>query len=237
MKEEFIEFDPSITDKRTFYSTFLSNYNPPVQAINHFASIPWTNKWLSNPAYKIIPFWSRHVKTSGEDTFFGNTINTTETVPHFIMIQLKDFITPEPSDASSGTKLASDANAHNNNPPINRGPAELIFLLQFGERGVDGHPGVIHGGVICALLDETMSAVISQHLDNATPKPRGQIFTANLNTSFRAPVTTPAAVILKCWLVRRDKRKWLTKGQIEDESGRVLAEANAIWVLVPENKI
>lgn len=232
MKEEPIDFNPSTTDKRKFYSAFLSNYKAPAEAVDHFASIPWTREWLNNAAYRTVPFWSRHVKASGEDYFFGNTINTKQTIPHLVTLQLKEFVTPEPSDASSSPKSTSDAN-----PPINRGPAELVFLIQLGERGVDGHPGVIHGGVTCALLDEMMSACIAQHLDNARPRPQGQIFTANLNTNFRAPVTTPAAVVLKCWLLRRDKRKWLTKGQIEDESGSVLAEANAIWVVVSGNKI
>lgn len=234
MKEEPLDFDPSTTDKRAFLSAFLAQYQPPVEASRHFASIPWTNNWLSSPAYKAIPFWSRHSKSSGEDHFFANTINTTKTIPHMVTLQLRNLVTPEPSDA------AASASAPGPTQPTvtdNSRPPELVFLIQLGENGVDGHPGVIHGGVICALLDEMMSTVVAQHLNNASPRPKGQIFTANLNTNFRAPVITPAAVILKCWLVRRDVRKWLTRSQIEDESGRVLAEANAIWVLVGENKI
>lgn len=235
MKEEPLEFDHLTADKREFHSAFLAQYQPPVEASRHFASIPWTNKWLSSPAYKPIPFWSRHSKSSGEDYFFANTINTTKTIPHMVTLQLRDLVTPEPSDTPS----ASSAVPGPTQPTVtdNSRPPELVFLIQLGPNGIDGHPGVIHGGVICALLDEMMSTVVAQHLNNASPRPKGQIFTANLNTNFRAPVTTPAAVILKCWLVRRDMRKWLTRSQIEDESGRVLAEANAIWVVVRENKI
>jgi acyl-coenzyme A thioesterase PaaI-like protein len=236
MKEESIEFDPSTTDKREFYANFLSQYQPPVDASRHFASISWTNNWLTNPTYKVIPFWSRHAKSSGEDYFFANTINTIRTVPHMVTLQLRDFTTPEPGDGASVAGSAQAVVVYDSTP-ANRRSAELVFLLQLGEHGIDGHPGVIHGGVTCALLDETMSVLVSQHLTNATPRPQGQIFTANLNTSFRAPVATPATVIIKCWLIRREKRKWLTKGQIEDEHGRILAEANAIWVVAQKNKI
>lgn len=236
MKEESVDFDPSTTDKRDFYANFLSNYKPPVEASRHFASIPWTNDWLTNPAYKVIPFWSRHAKSSGEDYFFANTINTTKTIPHMVTLQLTDFITPEPSDGASAPGAPRPSATTDSNTVTCRAP-ELVYLLQLGERGIDGHPGVIHGGITCALLDETMSVLVSQHLSNAAPRPKGQIFTANLSTNFRAPVETPATVIIKCWLVRRDTRKWLTKGQIEDSNGRVLAEANAIWVVAQKSRM
>jgi len=238
MKEELIDFDPSRTDKREFYIKFLSQYQPPAAASRHFASIPWTNKWLTSPAYNVMPFWSRHAKSSGEDYFFAKTINTAKTIPHMVALGLKDLITPEPSDRAPEVGSGSpQAIATTGGTAVSGQSPELVCLIQLGERDLDGHPGVIHGGVICALLDDTMSVVLALHLNNVTPRPSGSVFTANLNTNFRAPVQTPATVIIKCWLVRRDTRKWLITAQIEDQNGRALAEANAIWVVVQRSNL
>ena len=237
MKEEDIELDVSAPDRPAVRAKFIQTYNPPQQALQHFASITWTNAWLQNPSYHIVPCWSRHKKSSGEDFFFSKTINSEKTVPHMVPLTLRDLSTPDVTSPTANANTAQ-ANSSYDYTAITSTPAELVVLVQLGALGVDGFPNVIHGGVTCALLDEIMSMLVAQHRINLPGGVLdGSLFTVNLNTNFRAPVQTPGPVVVKCWLVRRHKRKWLTRGQIEDEYGRILADADAVWVVTRSEKI
>lgn len=227
--------DSSAMSESDFMKTFLTTHRPPQEAIEYFHSIPWLSSYLSNPLYKIIPTFSRHLKASGEDYFFSRTLNTPITIPHMVTLQLADFKTVDP--------LPSDVKL----PPLQFSPGaktavpkhpDAVTMLCLGTRGVDGHPGLIHGGVTCALLDETMGLLIMLHDNNIRgPGPRDALFTANLNVSYRAPVNTPGNYLVKMWLVKRQGRKWFSKGQITDEEGKVYAEADGLWIVAARAKI
>ena len=236
MKETDLDLDASTPDKANFVNNFLTHEKPPKEAMQHFASIPWTNSWITDPAYESVPFWSRHLKSSGEDYFFARTINTPITVPHMISLRLKDLKSPE-AEGWKPDEDTSTCGTSSKKAAVDKQP-ELVVLVQFGERGVDGHPSMIHGGVTCALLDEIMSLLVTSHrMNRPVPELSGSLFTANLTTSFRAPIPTPGQVLVKCWLVRRERRKWLTKGQIVDRQGQILAEGDAVWVVARKSKI
>lgn len=217
-----------------FMSSFLTRHHPPAESVAHFQSVPWLNKYLSSPKYKIIPTFSRHLKSSGEDYFFSRTINTPSTIPHMISLQLSDLKTPEPIPTTAST---SDSSSHRTPTNVPENP-DAVMLLSLGSPGLDGHPSVIHGGMSCAILDETMGLLVMLHDNNIRgPGPRDSLFTANLNVSYRAPVPTPSNLIVKTWLVSRQGRKWRSKGQIVDEDGKVLAEADGLWVVARRDKI
>lgn len=224
--------DSSNASTGDFMTTFLDKHYPPQESIDYFKSVPWLDNWISSEHYHVIPTFSRHLKSSGEDYFFSRTINTEATIPHFITIQKKNFITPEVT-----TRAPETPKTHTAQTAVPEQP-DALALLSIGTQGLDGHPSVIHGGVTCAILDETMGLLVMLHDNNIRgPGPRDSLFTANLNVSYRAPVPTPAELLVKMWLVSRVGRKWFSKGQITDKDGKVLAEADGLWVTARRDKI
>lgn len=227
--------DSSKMSDADFMSTFLEKNHPPVESIEHFKSVEWLEPYISSPHYRIIPTFSRHLKTSGEDYFFSRTINTEATMPHMISLQLRNFVTVEPTTGASGQGNIREG--HKNKTVVPEHP-DALMLIKVGKQGLDGHPSTIHGGVTCALMDETMGLLIMLHDNNVRgPGPRDSLFTANLNVSYRAPVPTPGEFLVKTWLVSRQGRKWFSKGQLTDKNGNVLAEADGLWVTARRDKI
>lgn len=226
--------DSSQMSESDFMVNFLTTHKPPQEAKDYFHSVPWLDKYLSSPVYKLIPTFSRHLKASGEDYFFSRTLNTPTTIPHFLTLQLKDFKTPEPVTGNVQPQTAPQSRT----PAVAPEHPDAVAMISLGNPGVDGHPNVIHGGVTCALLDETMGLLIMLHDNNVRgPGPRDALFTANLNVSYRAPIATPANYLIKLWLVKRQGRKWFSKGQITDHDGKVYAEADGLWVVATRAKL
>ncbi|KAI1612057.1 HotDog domain-containing protein [Exophiala viscosa] len=214
-----------MTHEMDFMSRFITSHRVPEDARNHFASIEWTNKHLSNPLYTAIPTFSRELKESGEDYFFSRTVSSPSTIPHLVTLQLKEF--PVPRESPRGTLKTGQNHTKVTEVPEN---PDCIMLLTLGRPGLDGHPSVIHGGMACAILDEMMGLCIMLHHQHISG-PRDSLFTANLNVTYRAPVPTPNDVLVRCWLVGREGRKWLSRGQIVDKDGLVMTEAEGLWVL------
>lgn len=208
-----------------FLAKFFASHNVPEDALQHFRSVGWTHKYLDNPLYKPIPTFSRVLKDSGEDYFFSRTVNNPSTIPHLVTLQLKDF--PFQSERPKG-QLKQRTN-HNEVTQVPENP-DCVMLLELGQRGLDGHPSVIHGGMACAILDEMMGLCIMLHHQKVAG-PRDSLFTVSLNVTYRAPVPTPGNVLVRCWLVGKEGRKWLSRGQIVDQDGKVMTEAEGMWVL------
>jgi acyl-coenzyme A thioesterase PaaI-like protein len=213
------------TDQMDFLSKFMTAHRVPEDARRHFASIEWTNKHLSNPLYKAVPTFSRVLKDSGEDYFFSRTISSPSTIPHLVTLQLNDFPF-KPETPKGQLKLRT---SHNEVTQVPENP-DCIMLLELGRPGLDGHPSVIHGGMACAILDEMMGLCVMLHHQHVSG-PRDSLFTVSLNVTYRAPVPTPSDVLVRCWLVGREGRKWLSRGQIVDKDGNVMTEAEGLWVL------
>lgn len=226
--------DSSQMSEADFMAQFLDLHKPPQEAIDYFHSVPWLSKYLSSPAYKLIATFSRHLKASGEDYFFSRTLNTPTTIPHFLTLQLTDFKTVEPVKGNVKAQTTPPGRTTTVAPEY----PDAVAMISLGNPGIDGHPSVIHGGVTCALLDETMGLLVMLHDNNVRgPGPRDALFTANLNVSYRAPIPTPANYLIKLWLVQRQGRKWFSKGQIIDGDGRVYAEADGLWVVANREKL
>ncbi|EXJ79143.1 hypothetical protein A1O3_08644 [Capronia epimyces CBS 606.96] len=212
-------------EQTDFMSNFIDSNRVPEESRDHFASVEWTNKYLSDPLYKPIPTFSRVLKPSGEDHFFSRTVSTARTIPHLLTLQLKDF--KGPPEAPKGTLKGKESQVETTKVPEK---PDCIMLLTLGRPGLDGHPGVIHGGMSCAILDEMLGLCVMLHHQHMRG-PRDSLFTAYLNVTFRAPVPTPGDVLVRTWVVAREGRKWLAHGQIVDKDGLVLTEAEGLWVL------
>jgi acyl-coenzyme A thioesterase PaaI-like protein len=96
-----------------------------------------------------------------------------------------------------------------------------------------GYPGVLHGGIVAAILDEISGRA---HMGSDPSKPRF-MFTGKLEIKYRRNV--PIGKLLK--IVGKAGRERSTfveawAGIYDGETGELLAEANAVHINVPENQ-
>jgi acyl-coenzyme A thioesterase PaaI-like protein len=90
-------------------------------------------------------------------------------------------------------------------------------------RAFEGAPDRAHGGIVAALIDETLGLVLAIH---------GRLaLTAKLAITYRAatPVDTP--LVARAWLESQDGRKLHLKAQLRD-GDTLVAEATALFIEV-----
>lgn len=109
-------------------------------------------------------------------------------------------------------------------------PGEVVVEYTVPEQ-FQGYPGVVHGGVVAAMLDEVIGRV---HMGGYPPR---FMFTARLDVRYRknVPVGKPLRIIGRA--VSKRERTATAIGQIFGPNGDVLAEAEAVLVNVPEGMV
>ncbi|KAG1823533.1 HotDog domain-containing protein [Suillus subaureus] len=111
-------------------------------------------------------------------------------------------------------------------PPLVRArkdESEAIVIVHVG-RGVCGHDGIIHGGLLATILDESLARTAITNL----PEKIG--VTANLSINYRAPTFADQFIVVRISLVDKAGRKSKVTGKVEDLKGNVLVEAHATFV-------
>lgn len=93
-----------------------------------------------------------------------------------------------------------------------------------------GWPGIAHGGVLAAILDEAAGRTA-----DAEAIPTNFYVTGSLSVKYRHPVKCGIPLIVEAELVKRKGRVVIGKSWIMDESKLVLAEANITYVQVDSN--
>ncbi|KAI0666972.1 Thioesterase/thiol ester dehydrase-isomerase [Trametes maxima] len=111
-------------------------------------------------------------------------------------------------------------------PPLVRArhDAKENWIFIHVGRALCGHEGVIHGGLLATLLDESLARVALLNLPDKVG------VTANLNINYRAPTRAHQWIVLKVKLDEAQGRKSRVSGTVEDMSGNVLVESNALFV-------
>ena len=96
-------------------------------------------------------------------------------------------------------------------------------------RRVEGWEGIIHGGILCTILDEVMAwALVEQDSWGVT---------ARMSVQFRRPVLVGQAIRAEGWVVDAKRRLQRAAGRIVDaESGLELASAEATYVAASDAK-
>lgn len=94
----------------------------------------------------------------------------------------------------------------------------------------EGYPGMVHGGVIAAMLDE---AAGRSHMQG----PNDFMVTVQLNIRYRKPVPSNEELLLIGVAGQRKGRIAKAKSQVLLEDGTVLAEAEGVFVDLPQEKI
>ena len=96
-------------------------------------------------------------------------------------------------------------------------------------KGYQSYPGVTHGGIIAAILDETSGRAINEDPDLF-------MLTMELTIRYRSPVPIGQPLKVVGSLVRRRGKTALAKGEIFDQEGRLLAESTGMFVDLPQNQ-
>ncbi|KAI0470717.1 HotDog domain-containing protein [Xylariaceae sp. FL0804] len=109
---------------------------------------------------------------------------------------------------------------------------EVSALVSLGP-GINGFPGVAHGGIIAVTFDE----VLGRHVwlngsDREGGLPNPVHMTKYLTSTFARPVPVPGTYRVVSRIARHEGRRVYVTGEMRDGEGTVLATADALWVAV-----
>jgi acyl-coenzyme A thioesterase PaaI-like protein len=109
-------------------------------------------------------------------------------------------------------------------------PGEVVVEYTVPEQ-FQGYPGVVHGGVVAAMLDEVTGRV---HMGGNPPR---FMYTARLDVRYRknVPIGQPLRIIGHAG--KKKERTAIATGQIFGPEGDLLAEADAVLVNVPDELV
>lgn len=170
-----------------------------------FNRIPWCSRLLAAPNTRVLPVHSRTPKSTGEDSLFAGTLQSSRTIIAALALH------PRPEHSSESVD-------------------SLSILLAIGD-GLDGWPSVLHGGIIATLIDEAMGTLLIVDADRvhmravATGHKLGEraefeAHTAELVVRYLKPVKTPGVVLVKCRVVSREGRKTRVRASVLQKTGQ-----------------
>lgn len=97
------------------------------------------------------------------------------------------------------------------------------------DRRFEGWEGIVHGGIVSAILDEVMVWSLIRHDSWGV--------TAKLEVQFRRPVEVGRRIRAEGWLTEIRRRTERTAGRLLDaETGEELATAHALYMVASEAK-
>lgn len=100
---------------------------------------------------------------------------------------------------------------------------ESYVILHVG-RALCGHDGIVHGGLLATLLDESLARTAIMNL------PERVGVTATLTVHYKAPVKADQFIIIKTRAGEVNGRKAAVSGIVQDLEGKELANASALFV-------
>ncbi len=101
---------------------------------------------------------------------------------------------------------------------------EVIATVILGP-AFEGAPGRAHGGIVAALFDETMGAVL--------PSLGTLAYTGSLTINYRAPTPIGTRLEFRARVVKRSGRK-VTLEATADAGGQRFADASGVFIVVSE---
>ncbi|HKJ28279.1 MAG TPA: PaaI family thioesterase [Anaerolineales bacterium] len=108
----------------------------------------------------------------------------------------------------------------------NRVNCETHFSAHF-----QGYPGVVHGGVVAAALDETLARAVM------VDDPDRFMFTGKLTTRYRRPVPTEQPIRLVGEVLNDRGRVAECAAKLYGPEGELLAEAEGLMMGIPEGMV
>ena len=93
----------------------------------------------------------------------------------------------------------------------------------------NGYPGVVHGGIVTAILDETSGrAVMLKSGKDAL------MVALKLEVTFRRPTPTETPLKIIGWVTKQSTSRAKVAGEIRLPDGTLTAECNAVVVRPPQ---
>lgn len=208
--------------------------------LSHFQSLPWCAALIASPTYIVTPCLWRNPKASTEDELLAVSLNSPTTISHHLALyrvpQSSPFrssfsttatpLSPLPQSSSASSSAVADGVAD--------GVREMKLLVTLGA-GLNGWPGICHGGAIATLIDEFMGALMNVHRKERVAAGHadsglGNTLTAKLEVEYKAPVTTPGTYVITVEFEKIEGRKLWVVGRIEDQAGKVGVKARALFI-------
>ncbi len=108
-----------------------------------------------------------------------------------------------------------------------REKGEVRSEITVGE-AFNGYPGVVHGGIVTALLDEAMArtALLSGGFEDL-------LVTGRITVTFRQPTPTGQTIIVAARITRRSGSRSQAEAEIRLADGTVTAQAEALMTRPP----
>jgi uncharacterized protein (TIGR00369 family) len=105
-------------------------------------------------------------------------------------------------------------------------PGEICADITVPET-YQGYPGVVHGGIVAAMLDEVSGRVFMGD-------PPRFMFTAKLSVRYRKPVPTGQPLRLVGYAGKDHGKVATARGELFDSNGTLLADAETVLADIPE---
>jgi acyl-coenzyme A thioesterase PaaI-like protein len=101
-----------------------------------------------------------------------------------------------------------------------------------------GYPGVVHGGILASILDETAGRAVMMGSEASAAEAQTPFWvTAKLEMRYRQPTPTETPLSAVGWVVRKRSRSAEVAGEIRLPDGTVTAELSAVVVRPPEETL
>jgi acyl-coenzyme A thioesterase PaaI-like protein len=106
-------------------------------------------------------------------------------------------------------------------------PKGIISAQWIPSEKYEGLKGIIHGGILTAVIDEAMSKTIIAMSIEA--------LTVELNVRFHNYVTSGDKLRISAGIVKKEKRKIITEGFIVREPDEKILHAGATFLIIHNN--
>jgi uncharacterized protein (TIGR00369 family) len=91
---------------------------------------------------------------------------------------------------------------------------------------LEGPPNIIHGGIIAAILDETMITV-NKYMEIMA-------ITSEITIRYLQPAFIKENLYIRGWYVKKSKRVVENRAEIENEMGKIVARAKGKYIEIDE---
>jgi acyl-coenzyme A thioesterase PaaI-like protein len=197
---------------------------PSPEQLEAFAALEWAMPYLTSPDWEVREY------TRGEEPStnkFGRlTVRANDGISHWLELHLK----PAPGEQLKRT----------------------VSLIKFGD-GINGHPGISHGGATLTMMDEGLAyPMVVNELDGHADLSRkhkemwevikqgrplaealkGFYATAKLDVKFLRPVPVPGVVGIETELLESTGKKMVMRGVMKDATGTPLMQGDAVYVKI-----
>ncbi|PFH63406.1 hypothetical protein XA68_10033 [Ophiocordyceps unilateralis] len=189
-------------------------------AAAYFSSISWCADHLLRPSHPngpdpvlFIP-QGFNPASNHEDQFIGSTLGANpRALRHMLCL------------------FRPDDSGHLRDParPVTR----ISALFAIGE-GLSGYQGVMHGGVVCSLMDEILGVVHELNVALGKAPPSQSHVTAALSVNFLRPAPVKGVLCVNAWTETVQGRKVFMGAELTGADGVVLASSRSTWVAVQE---